>query len=81
MVSGNDPDFISPANLPEHSLCDSLGITTPTYTPKLLPTYREEMGEDPEAKEVYVHPKAYCKWHRMVFRGPVSLLGIYSWLL
>ena len=51
------------------------------YTPKLLPTYREEMGEDPEAKEVYVHPKAYCKWHRMVFRGPVSLLGIYSWLL
>ena len=51
------------------------------YTPKLLPIYREEKEEDPEAKEVHVAPKAYCKWHRMVFPGPVSLLGIYSGLL
>ncbi|KAI0687293.1 hypothetical protein C8Q76DRAFT_300820 [Earliella scabrosa] len=41
------------------------------YTPRLLPTYREDDDEDAEAKEVYVSPKAFCKWHRMVFPGPM----------
>ncbi|TFK84388.1 hypothetical protein K466DRAFT_647246 [Polyporus arcularius HHB13444] len=43
------------------------------YTPKLLPAYRDhdEVEEDPEAREVYVAPRAFCKWHRMVFRGPM----------
>ncbi|RPD52857.1 hypothetical protein L227DRAFT_427762 [Lentinus tigrinus ALCF2SS1-6] len=41
------------------------------YTPKLLPTYREEVEDDPEAREVYLAPKAFCKWHRMVFPGPM----------
>ncbi|TBU37999.1 hypothetical protein BD309DRAFT_994742 [Dichomitus squalens] len=41
------------------------------FTPKLLPIYREKEEDDPEATEVYLHPKAYCKWHRMVFPGPM----------
>lgn len=32
-VSSHSPDFISPANLPNHSLCQDLGIQTPRYTP------------------------------------------------
>ena len=36
-ASGYDPDFLSPANLPTHSLCASLEIETPSYTPTLLP--------------------------------------------
>ncbi|KAI0751745.1 hypothetical protein C8Q80DRAFT_1071808, partial [Daedaleopsis nitida] len=40
------------------------------YTPKLLPAYREEGVEDAEAREVGLSPKAFCKWHRMVFPGP-----------
>ncbi len=52
------------------------------YTPKLLPAYRDhdEVEEDPEAREVYVAPRAFCKWHRMVFRGPVSLSPSGSYL-
>lgn len=37
IASGYDPSFLSPADLPEHSLCTSLGIPTPSYTPSLRP--------------------------------------------
>ena len=42
------------------------------YTPKLLPVYREVRARDPEALEVHLPPRTFCKWHRMVFPGPVS---------
>ncbi|CDO70309.1 hypothetical protein BN946_scf184370.g10 [Trametes cinnabarina] len=41
------------------------------YTPKLLPLYRERAPKEPETREYSLSPRAYCKWHRMVFRGPV----------
>ncbi|KAJ7227134.1 Metallo-hydrolase/oxidoreductase [Mycena pura] len=37
IVSSHSPSFISPANLPAHSLCESLGIKTPCYIPTLVP--------------------------------------------
>ncbi|KAL4247218.1 Ribonuclease Z/Hydroxyacylglutathione hydrolase-like protein [Abortiporus biennis] len=37
LVSGHSPSFISPTNLPTHSLCKRLGVKTPQYTPKLVP--------------------------------------------
>ena len=37
VASGHDPAFVSPANLPAHSLCADLGIPTPSYTPSLRP--------------------------------------------
>ncbi|KAJ7707768.1 hypothetical protein B0H17DRAFT_1033917 [Mycena rosella] len=36
LVSGNCPSFVSPANLPTHSLCKHMGIRTPVYTPILV---------------------------------------------
>ena len=53
------------------------------FTPKLLPMYREKEEDDPEAAEFYLHPKAYCKWHRMVFPGPVSATQVMvaGWML
>lgn len=42
------------------------------YAPKLLPGYRDAKIEDPEAKEEYISPKTFCKWHRMVFPGHVG---------
>ncbi|KAI0643585.1 hypothetical protein C8Q79DRAFT_143059 [Trametes meyenii] len=41
------------------------------YTPKLPPLYRERVERDPEEAEYPLSPKAFCKWHRMVFRGPL----------
>ncbi|KAI0676649.1 hypothetical protein C8Q78DRAFT_998771 [Trametes maxima] len=41
------------------------------YTPKLPPLYREKVEKDPEEAEYQLSPKAFCKWHRMVFRGPL----------
>ncbi|OSD01690.1 hypothetical protein PYCCODRAFT_1435985 [Trametes coccinea BRFM310] len=41
------------------------------YTPKLLPLYRESAPRDMETKEYALSPRAYCKWHKMVFRGPL----------
>lgn len=41
------------------------------YTPKLLPAYRQASSPDPEAREEYMSPKTFCKWHRMVHPGPV----------
>ncbi len=37
IASGNDPAFLAPNVLPEHSLCANLRIQTPSYTPILLP--------------------------------------------
>ncbi|KAI0749582.1 Metallo-hydrolase/oxidoreductase [Daedaleopsis nitida] len=37
IASGHDPAFLSSHNLPTHSLCDDLGITTPSYEPSLRP--------------------------------------------
>ncbi|KAJ6494779.1 Metallo-hydrolase/oxidoreductase [Mycena vitilis] len=37
LASGHDPTFVSPFNLPTHSLCESLGIPTPSYKPLLVP--------------------------------------------
>ncbi|KAI0637596.1 hypothetical protein C8Q77DRAFT_1086790 [Trametes polyzona] len=41
------------------------------YMPRLPPLYREKVEVDPEAGEYRLSPRAYCKWHRMVFRGPM----------
>lgn len=43
------------------------------YSPP-LPPMGENRGlrrRDPEATEYPLSPKAFCKWHRMVFRGPL----------
>ncbi|KAJ6505955.1 beta-lactamase-like protein [Mycena vulgaris] len=37
LASSYCPSFLSPPNLPTHSLCENLGIKTPTYTPILVP--------------------------------------------
>ncbi|KAI0635662.1 beta-lactamase-like protein [Trametes polyzona] len=37
LASGYDPAFIALDALPEHSLCASLGVRTPSYTPSLQP--------------------------------------------
>ncbi|KAJ6531736.1 Metallo-hydrolase/oxidoreductase [Mycena capillaripes] len=37
LVSSHSPSFVSPSNLPIHSLCESMGIPTPSYTPLLVP--------------------------------------------
>ncbi|KAF8206518.1 Metallo-hydrolase/oxidoreductase [Mycena galopus ATCC 62051] len=37
LVSSHLPTFISPSNLPIHSLCESMGIPTPSYSPILVP--------------------------------------------
>jgi len=41
------------------------------YVPKLLPTYRSTHQADIEATEYHLPARAFCKWHRMVFRGPL----------
>ena len=47
---------------------DRLGLLL-YYTPALLPVYRETRCDEPEAREEYIAPKTFCKWHRMVFPG------------
>lgn len=37
LVSGHVPDFTSPSNLPEHSLCTMLNIDVPKYIPTYVP--------------------------------------------
>ncbi|KAI0352799.1 hypothetical protein OH77DRAFT_1497802 [Trametes cingulata] len=41
------------------------------YVPRLPPAYREKVHADSEAREYYLSPRVFCKWHRMVFRGPM----------
>jgi len=36
LASSHSPSFLSPANLPAHSLCEDLNIRTPSYTPILV---------------------------------------------
>ncbi|KAJ7158805.1 Metallo-hydrolase/oxidoreductase [Mycena filopes] len=37
LASSHSPSFISQPNLPANSLCESMGIRTPSYTPILVP--------------------------------------------
>ncbi|KAJ3557195.1 hypothetical protein NM688_g1604 [Phlebia brevispora] len=46
------------------------------YAPKLLPAYRTPVPKDPEAEEYHLSPKVFCKWHRMVYPGQVSLAAV-----
>lgn len=56
------------------------------YVPKLLPAYRSARHMDTEAAEYHLPARAFCKWHRMVFQGPLhpipkqaeSLIKSYS---
>ncbi|KAH9927869.1 hypothetical protein B0H21DRAFT_125479 [Amylocystis lapponica] len=41
------------------------------YVPRLLPEYRSPRRDDAEASEYHLSAKTFCKWHRMVFRGPL----------
>ncbi|KLO08868.1 Metallo-hydrolase/oxidoreductase [Schizopora paradoxa] len=36
-ASSHSPSFLSPKNFPKNSLCERLGIETPSYTPTLVP--------------------------------------------
>jgi len=51
------------------------------YVPALLPEYRDKRRPElkmtrrkfnPEEMGRQIEPKIYCKWHRIVFPGPVS---------
>lgn len=44
------------------------------YVPKPLPRYRDrvEWTQGQDLNDYRISPKVFCKWHRMVFRGPVS---------
>ncbi|KAI0915456.1 hypothetical protein AcV5_003670 [Taiwanofungus camphoratus] len=41
------------------------------YVPRLLPEYRTRIERDAEATEYQLPARVFCKWHRMVFRGPL----------
>ncbi|KAH9843522.1 uncharacterized protein C8Q71DRAFT_2398 [Rhodofomes roseus] len=64
----------------QRSLDASNANTTPPdvplvryYVPKSLPPYRDKMESRSvdDADEYHISPKTFCKWHRMVFRGPL----------
>ncbi|OBZ72123.1 Metallo-beta-lactamase domain-containing protein 2 [Grifola frondosa] len=44
LASAYSPSFISPINLPAHSLCKGLAVRTPTYTPILVPHQSSILG-------------------------------------
>ncbi|TFK45504.1 hypothetical protein OE88DRAFT_1213597 [Heliocybe sulcata] len=41
------------------------------YTPPLPPPSHGTATKDPETTESPLSPKSFCKWHRMVFKGPL----------
>lgn len=43
------------------------------YTPRLLPAYRSLTSADMDASPYHLSAKNFCKWHRMVAPGSVSL--------
>lgn len=45
------------------------------YTPALLPAYRDRKKTDFDSLAYTIPAKTFCKWHRMVFRGPVRLFA------
>ncbi|KAF8992851.1 beta-lactamase-like protein [Cyathus striatus] len=48
LASSYDPEFISPDMLPEHSLCNHLGIDVPTYVPQLVPHLYQLVSDNDE---------------------------------
>jgi hypothetical protein len=60
----------SSARRPPHETSEIPLVTY--YTPRLLPQYRDVRHPDEGSSEFSISTKTFCKWHRMVFRGPVS---------
>ena len=51
------------------------------YVPRLLPAYRSPKTTDVDSVPYRLSAKIFCKWHHMVFRGPVSpLLSAFKYL-
>lgn len=44
------------------------------YTPTPPPLQRSSTPADPALHEYALAPRAFCKWHRMLFKGPVRSL-------
>lgn len=45
------------------------------YVPRLLPVYRTPTKSDIDATTYHLSAKRFCKWHRMVFSGPVGSIS------
>ncbi|KAG2096034.1 hypothetical protein BD769DRAFT_1300813, partial [Suillus cothurnatus] len=58
----------SSARRPPHETSEIPLVTY--YTPRLLPQYRDVRHPDEGSSEFSISTKTFCKWHRMVFRGP-----------
>ncbi|KAG2035316.1 hypothetical protein BDR03DRAFT_531281 [Suillus americanus] len=58
----------SSARRPPHETSEIPLVTY--YTPRLLPQYRDVRHSDDGSGEFCISAKTFCKWHRMVFRGP-----------
>ncbi|KAF4571317.1 hypothetical protein EYR36_008646 [Pleurotus pulmonarius] len=46
LASGYSPEFLRPSKLPEHSLCQELGIETPSYSPNLVDHMHRVLSSD-----------------------------------
>ncbi|KAI0787937.1 Metallo-hydrolase/oxidoreductase [Fomes fomentarius] len=75
IASGYDPEFLSPAVLPEHSLCNTLGIPTPSYTPSLRPHLHLALWDEKEGM-LYVGDTLY-EWAPIIFPNEGSIV---QWL-
>ncbi|KAL0954780.1 hypothetical protein HGRIS_003730 [Hohenbuehelia grisea] len=51
LASANSPEFVDSENLPAHSLCDALGLRTPSYESTLVP----HKHEIPETGMIILH--------------------------
>lgn len=46
------------------------------YSPSLLPMYRTKHPINKDATEYYLPARIFCKWHYMVFPGPVGSIQL-----
>jgi hypothetical protein len=45
------------------------------YVPRLLPVYRTPTESDIDETTYHLSAKQFCKWHHMVFSGPVGSIS------
>ncbi|KDQ24663.1 hypothetical protein PLEOSDRAFT_1107591 [Pleurotus ostreatus PC15] len=77
LASGYSPEFLRPSRLPVHSLCQELGIETPSYSPTLVDHMHQVLSSDGKKTSITImHTPGHTPDELAVYDGDEKMLYV-----
>ncbi|KAF9496778.1 Metallo-hydrolase/oxidoreductase [Pleurotus eryngii] len=77
LASGYSPEFLQPSRLPVHSLCQELGIETPSYSPTLVDHMHRVLSSDGKKTSMTImHTPGHTPDELAVYDGDEKMLYV-----